>query len=168
MVEAVTPKRLTSQAFAPFGDVIEARDSSAMMINRDTSTRFHDLAAIDVDADDGRALVNIFRATPYPAPLLIRMMEKHPLGSQLFMPLEGQAYLVAVAPPSAKVVPGDISVFIALGNQGVNFRPGTWHHPLLALAPQDFLVIDREGSGENLVEQALDQPLKVEADTATL
>jgi ureidoglycolate lyase len=78
-VESIVPQPLTAQRFAPFGDVIEARQSSALMINQGTSTRFHDLAAVDVGAEGGRTLVNIFRATPYPLPLVIRMMEKHPL-----------------------------------------------------------------------------------------
>ena len=79
-MESIVPQPLTAQRFAPFGDVIEARQSSALMINQGTSTRFHDLAAVDVGAEGGRTLVNIFRATPYPLPLVIRMMEKHPLG----------------------------------------------------------------------------------------
>jgi len=164
-VESIVPQPLTTQLFAPFGDVIEARQSSAVMINQGTSIRFHDLAAVDVDAEGGRALVNIFRATPYPLPLVIRMMEKHPLGSQLFMPLQGQTYLVAVAPSSDQVTSSDISVFIAQGHQGVNFYPGTWHHPLLVLSgEQDFLVIDRGGAGENLIEHDLDTPLAVTLD----
>lgn len=164
-MESIAPQPLTAQLFAPFGDVIEARQSSAVMINQGTSTRFHDLAAVDVGAQGGRALVNIFRATPYPPPLVIRMLEKHPLGSQLFMPLQGQTYLVAVASSSDQAIPADISVFIAQGHQGVNFYRGTWHHPLLVLSgEQDFLVIDRGGAGENLIEHDLDTPLAVTLD----
>ena len=164
-MESIAPQPLTAQLFAPFGDVIEARQSSAVMINQGTSTRFHDLAAVDVGAQGGRALVNIFRASPYPPPLVIRMLEKHPLGSQLFMPLQGQTYLVAVASSSDQAAPADISVFIAQGHQGVNFYCGTWHHPLLVLSgEQDFLVIDRGGAGENLIEHDLDTPLAVTLD----
>ena len=89
------------------------------------------------------------------------MMEKHPLGSQLFMPLQQHAYLVAVAQASDQVSAGDITVFSASGNQGVNFQPGTWHHPLLVLVQQDFLVVDRGGKGDNLVEQDLDQSVLI-------
>jgi ureidoglycolate lyase len=92
-------------------------------------------------------------------------MEKHPLGSQLFMPLQGQTYLVAVASSSDQATPADISVFVAQGYQGVNFYRGTWHHPLLVLSgQQDFLVIDRGGVGENLIEHDLDIPLAVTLD----
>ena len=165
-MESIVPQSLAAQRFAPFGDVIEARQNSALMINQGTSTRFHDLAAVDVGAEGGRALVNIFRATPYPPPLVIRMMEKHPLGSQLFMPLQGQAYLVVVAPSSDKVTSSDISVFIAQGHQGVNFYPGTWHHPLLVLVPeQDFLVVDRQGPGDNLDEIELAATARIVTDS---
>ena len=158
---SLTPQPLTAQAFAAFGDVIEARSDTVISINQGTSQRFHDLARVDVASGEGHPLVNIFRALPYPEPLTLSMMEKHPLGSQLFMPLQEHAYLVAVAQASDQVSASDIAVFSASGNQGVNFRPGTWHHPLLVLAQQDFLVVDRGGKGDNLVEQDLDQSVLI-------
>ena len=158
---SLTPQPLTAEAFAAFGDVIEARSDTTININQGTSQRFHDLARVDVSSGDGHPLVNIFRASPYPEPLVLFMMEKHPLGSQLFMPLQDHAYLVAVAQASDKVSAGDITVFSARGNQGVNFLPGTWHHPLLVLKQQDFLVVDRGGKGANLVEQTLDQSVSI-------
>ena len=162
-MEALTlrPEPLTAKAFAAFGDVVEAHTDSVININQGTSQRFHDLARIDVASGDGHPLVNIFRASPYPEPLILSMMEKHPLGSQLFMPLQDHAYLVAVAEMSDKVRACDIMVFTANGYQGVNFRPGIWHHPLLVLQQQDFLVVDRGGKGDNLVEQALDQSVSI-------
>lgn len=158
---SLTPQPLTAEAFAAFGDVIEARSDTVININQGTSQRFHDLARVDVAFGEGYPLVNIFRASPYPEPLTLSMMEKHPLGSQLFMPLQQHAYLVAVAQTSDQVSAGDITVFIANGNQGVNFQPGTWHHPLLVLVQQDFLVVDRGGKGDNLVEQGLDQSVLI-------
>ena len=80
----ISPIPLTVQAFADFGDVVEASQESMFSINDGTTNRFHDLASIDVERDGGRLVVNIFRGTPYPFPLTIRMMEKHPLGSQFF------------------------------------------------------------------------------------
>ncbi|RPG00879.1 MAG: ureidoglycolate lyase [Proteobacteria bacterium TMED51] len=158
---SLTPQPLTAEAFAAFGDVIEARSDTVININQGTSQRFHDLARVDVAFGEGYPLVNIFRASPYPEPLTLSMMEKHPLGSQLFMPLQQHAYLVAVAQTSDQVSAGDITVFSANGNQGVNFQPGTWHHPLLVLIQQDFLVVDRGGKGDNLVEQGLDQSVLI-------
>ena len=158
---SLTPQPLTAQAFAAFGDVIETRSDTVIDINQGTSQRFHDLARVDVASGEGHPLVNIFRASPYPEPLTLSMMEKHPLGSQLFMPLQQHAYLVAVAQASDQVSAGDITVFSASGNQGVNFQPGTWHHPLLVLVQQDFLVVDRGGKGDNLVEQDLDKSVLI-------
>ena len=152
---SISPRPLNEMDFTPFGDVVEARSEQVMDINEGTSKRFHDLALVDVASENGRPLVNIFRASPYPKPLHLTMMEKHPLGSQLFMPLQAHPYLVAVAPRGARVHAADIQVFLARGDQGVNFHPGVWHHPLLVLQPQDFLVIDRGGAGDNLVEQSL-------------
>ncbi|MEC9078975.1 MAG: ureidoglycolate lyase [Pseudomonadota bacterium] len=158
---SLMPQPLTAQAFAAFGDVIETRSDTVININQGTSQRFHDLARVDVASGEGHPLVNIFRASPYPEPLTLSMMEKHPLGSQLFMPLQQHAYLVAVAQASDQVSAGDITVFSASGDQGVNFQPGTWHHPLLVLVQQDFLVVDRGGKGDNLVEQDLDQSVLI-------
>ena len=84
----ISPIPLDSQSFAAFGDVLEATGKHRIAINEGTTVRFHDLAKIDVEKDGGKPIVNIFRGTPYPFPLTIRMMEKHPFGSQLFMPLE--------------------------------------------------------------------------------
>ena len=110
-------------------------------------------------------MVNIFRGTPYPFPLTIRMMENHPLGSQFFMPLDPFDYLVAVAEAKSTVLPEEVLVFFCSHKQGVNFKPGVWHHPLLVLAEQqDFLVIDRAGEGVNLVEQDLASPIMVDLD----
>lgn len=144
---------LTRAAFAPFGDVIEAAGAaSAYAINAGTTTRFHDLAAIDAAREGGRPVVSIFRAQPRELPLRLHMLERHPLGSQAFVPLGSQPYLLVVAedpalPPQA---------FIARADQGINYRAGTWHHPLLALhAVSDFLVIDRAGPGNNCDEVEL-------------
>jgi ureidoglycolate lyase len=142
---------LTADAFAPFGDVIEASDRAEVMpINYGWTTRFN--AVTEVSVGDGQAIISLFRSKPLD-PLVLKIFERHPLGSQAFMPLQGRPYLVAVAPP------GDfdataIRVFRAAAHQGVNYARGTWHHFLLALeADSDFLVVDRDGRpGENLDE----------------
>lgn len=148
---------LSQAAFAPFGEVIEAATSADQFaINGATSQRFHDLARLEPGAD-GRLIVSIFRAQPRALPFPVRMLERHPKASQAFMPLSGRPFLVVVAPPGL-LAPGQIRAFLARGDQGVNFAPGTWHHPLLALeAVSDFLVIDRDGPEHNCDEQALPQ-----------
>lgn len=147
---------LERSAFAPFGDVIEA--SAAVRhfpINAGNTERYHDLAQIE-PGPDGRAIVSIFRGQPRRLPFAVAMMERHPLGSQAFMPLSGRPYLVVVAPAGAPPCAADLRVFLARGDQGVNYAPGVWHHPLLALgAVCDFLVIDRGGGTPNCDEVRL-------------
>lgn len=152
----VTPQPLTADAFQPFGDVIEASArAERIAINYGHTTRFNDLAGIDVADGGGHAIVSLFRGRPLDPPLL-KIFERHPLGSQAFVPLQGRPYLVAVA-PRGLFDPAAVVVFKARGDQGVNYAKGVWHHFLLALdAESDFLVIDRAGDGDNLDEVELD------------
>jgi ureidoglycolate lyase len=118
-------------------------------INDATTTRFHALATAD-PGPEGEAILSIFRATQWPRPVAIRMLERHPLGTQAFFPLSPEDWLVVVA---AGERPGadDLRLFRAGGDQGVQYGRGIWHHPLLVLAEQqDFLVVDRQGPGDNL------------------
>lgn len=149
----LVPRPLEREAFAPFGEVIEASDAVRhFTINAGNTERYHDLANIE-PGPDGRAIVSIFRGQPRQLPLAVTMMERHPLGSQAFMPLSGRPYLVVVAPAGPAPQVEDLRVFLARGDQGVNYAPGVWHHPLLALGEvSDFLVIDRSGPGDNCDE----------------
>lgn len=159
MARTVLPiEPLTRAAFQPFGDVIEADGAEHFQINNGTTTRFHDLARVDAEAEGGHVLVNIFRARPLPMPLTVAMMEKHPLGSQAFVPLDAAPFLVVVAPPGDRVAPEDLRAFLTQGRQGVNYARGVWHHPIIALDREtDFLVIDRGGPGDNLAEFFFDE-----------
>jgi len=152
---------LAAAAFAPFGEVIEATaEARHYPINGGNTTRYHDLARIDA-GPDGRAIVSIFRSQGITLPFAVRMLERHPLGSQAFMPLSANPYLVVVAPPGPASDPTAIRAFLAAPGQGANYAPGVWHHPLLALGPADFLVIDRSGPGSNCEEYALSQALDI-------
>jgi len=152
---------LTAAAFAPFGDVIEAGSAQRIYaINDGTTQRFHDLAAIDVGTDGGRPLLSLFRAQPRPLPIAIRMLERHPLGSQAFVPLDPRGRYLVVVAEDPTAMP---RAFLASHGQGVNYRRGCWHHPLLALDEvSDFLVIDRGGPGDNCDEQTLAQAWRLE------
>lgn len=152
----LVPAPLERAAFAPFGEVIEAAATAHhFTINAGNTERYHDLANIEPGAD-GRAIVSIFRGQPRQLPFQVTMMERHPLASQAFMPLSGRPYLVVVAPAGPAPKACDLRVFLARGDQGVNYAPGVWHHPLLALGEvSDFLVIDRSGPGDNCDEVEL-------------
>lgn len=145
-------RRLTKEAFQPFGTVLEMDGAEVRMINSGTCTRFHALCGVQALGDDALTVVSLFHAQPFTRPLRLAMMERHPLGSQAFWPLAGEDWLVAVA-PDVDGQPGPPSVFRATGRQGVCYGPNVWHHPLLVLGgTSDFLVVDRDGPGINLEE----------------
>lgn len=150
---------LTRDAFAPFGDVIELEGAKQIPINLGTTIRYHDLAKVDVTDESGRALVNLFRGQPRTLPFEVKMLERHPLGSQAFVPLNDKPYLVVVA-PAGELDASTIRAFVTSGWQGVNYAKGVWHHPLIALGEvSDFIVMDRGGEGLNLNEQDLVESL---------
>ncbi len=151
-IELLKVKPLTKQAFAPFGDVIEIDGAERRLINNGTTERFHDLARVEAAGTQARVLVNIFRGQPFKAPIDIAMMERHPYGSQAFIPLQQRPFLVVVA-EDANGTPAAPHVYLARGHQGVNYGRNVWHHPLLSLdAVSDFLVVDRYGREDNLEE----------------
>ncbi|OLQ94464.1 ureidoglycolate hydrolase [Vibrio ponticus] len=151
---------LTKQAFAEFGDVIEVENSDYFMINNGSTRRYHKLAETDVQQENGQAIISIFQATPLNYPLTIRMLERHPLGSQAFVPLLGQPYLIVVAPKGDNPSLESCRAFLSNGQQGVNYHKGVWHHPVLALSQEDqFLVVDRGGDGNNCDEVYFEQDL---------
>jgi ureidoglycolate lyase len=146
---------LTKQAFEPFGEVIEREGARSRLINGGTTDRLHALATTDVSDEGGWAIVSIFRGRRRPFPLTISMMERHPLGSQAFFPLQPFDWLVVVGTPAER-----LRCFRASGRQGVSYDKDVWHHPLLILQPeQDFLVVDREGPGVNLEELVYPTPI---------
>ncbi|WP_153100194.1 ureidoglycolate lyase [Paraburkholderia hayleyella] len=161
---ALRVEPLTREAFAPFGDVIELAGAKQVPINLGTTIRYHDLAHIDVADEVGRPLVNLFRGQPRTLPFEVKMLERHPLGSQAFIPLNDKPYLVVVA-PAGELDAALVRAFITSGWQGVNYAKGVWHHPLIALGEvSDFIVVDRGGDGLNLNEQDLPASLWLSAD----
>jgi ureidoglycolate lyase len=157
LTKALTIEPLTRGAFEPFGDVIELDGARQIPINLGTTIRYHDLARIDVAEGGGRPLVNLFRGQPRTLPFEVTMLERHPLGSQAFIPLTDKPYLIVVA-PAGEFQFDDVRAFVTRGWQGVNYAKGVWHHPLIALdTVSDFIVIDRGGEGPNCDERTLSQ-----------
>ncbi len=151
---------LTPELFAPFGDVIDGGLSAPLAINQGFALRHDDLTQVDVSSMDGLPKISVFVAQPRPEPIAITLMERHPLGSQSFYPLQDRPWLVVVCtdPQDAAT----FRVFRATGQQGVTYARNTWHHPLLVFDPDSrFLVVDRKGPGQNLFEVALDQRLHI-------
>lgn len=151
MIVTLSPGPLTKTAFAPFGDVIEFDGRVPLSINQGFAERFSDVANIDAAADGGAASVSLFSAMPRPQPIAIKLMERHPLGSQVFYPLQDESWLLLVCENPHS--PASYRAFKATGQQGVNYARGVWHHPLLVMNPNSrFIVVDRKGPGENLEE----------------
>jgi len=155
----ISPHALTATAFAPYGDVIECVGAPDMMINQDMCGRFHDRAKIDFG--DGRAAISLFNATPRDFPYTLDMMERHPLGSQAFIPMHEHPFLVIVAKDN-EGTPSVPMAFLTTPGQGINIHRNTWHGVLTPLhAPGLFAVIDRVGDGNNLQEHWFDVPYMV-------
>ncbi len=153
----LTVRELKKSNFAPYGDVIETDGVNAISINQGTTERFHDLAGVDVTEQGGHPVISIFRGRAFSLPIPIKMMERHPLGSQSFVPISPYPWLVVVAPANKDGSPGVPEAFFAASHQGVSYRKGVWHHPLLSLQKtSEFLVVDRGGEGNNLEEFTFD------------
>ncbi len=156
---------LTKAAFAPFGDVIATDDNDWFPINNGTTRRYHNLGKVQVLGADGQAGISLATGGAFHFPVSVQMLERHPLGSQAWVPVNNTPFIVVVAPNGANNRPDEhrIRAFYAAGHQGVNYHAGTWHHPLLTLsAPGNFIVIDRIGSTPNCDECDLNHPLLVD------
>lgn len=155
---------LTATAFAPFGDVIELKGAPDKIINQGLCGRHHDLARVETDAA-GRVGISLFDAEPRALPYQLEMMERHPLGSQAFLPLSPTSFLVIVAADDGDR-PGKPRAFLTAPGQGINLFRNIWHGVLTPLSPPGvFAVIDRIGAGDNLQEYWFDSPYRVEAGT---
>ena len=156
---SIFPEPLTIAAFAPYGDVLDATGKPDRMINAGLCARFHDRARIDIA--DGRAGLSVFDAVARSLPYAFDLVERHPLGSQAFVPMTQAPFLVIVA-PDEHGTPGTPRAFLTNGAQGINLHRGTWHGVLTPLqAPGLFAVLDRIGEGPNLEEYRYPQPWTV-------
>ena len=158
---AVEP--LTKHAFRSFGEVVEVTGAERIGINQGFAERVNGLAAIDVASGDGHVNISLFEARQRVQPIKLVLMERHPLGSQLFYPLQDRDWIVVVC--GDPFAPATFHAFRASGRQGVNYARGVWHHPLIVLTDNErFLVVDRGGGeGSNLEEVALppEMPLQL-------
>lgn len=152
MNQAIQIQPLTKDSFAPFGEVITCEENDFFHINDAHTERYHALVQTEIEGE-ARTGISIFRNIKTTTiPFEVSMLERHPIGSQAFIPMQGQKFLVIVAPNLNANEPdlSQLKAFMTNGSQGVNYRAGTWHHPLLTLeSPSDFAVVDRIGSGNN-------------------
>ncbi len=161
MTRIITAVPLTREAFAPFGDVIDIDTANHYPINAGKAERFHALATAEATGPNARVLVSIVRGTPYEFPLKLTMVERHPFGSQVFMPLSPRPFVVVVA-HDENGRPGGPHAFITRPGQGVNYPRNAWHGVLTPMGEdQDFLVVDRGGDGVNLEEHFFAEPYEI-------
>ncbi|WP_227270209.1 ureidoglycolate lyase [Roseobacter weihaiensis] len=156
---------LTAKAFAPFGDLLDVSGPPDKMINQGLCKRFHDRARIEIT--DGRAGISLFQAEPRSLPILLDMVERHPLGSQAFLPMSLDPFVVVVA-PDENDAPGRPRAFMTAPGQGVNYHKGTWHGVLTPLkAPGLFAIVDRIGAGPNFEEHWFETPFTITNQSAS-
>lgn len=162
MTRQICIEAISAERFAPFGDLIDITGEADKIINQGQCGRFHDRATLDFA--DGRAGLSLFNANPRALPYQLDLVERHPEGSQAFIPMTHQPFLVIVAPDEAGK-PGRPRAFKTQAGQAVNYHRGTWHGVLTPLhGPGLFAVVDRIGAGENLQEHWFDDPYVVVDD----
>ena len=153
----IKPIPITKNNFSQFGDMISTSEIKPIEINNGYAKRYDGIANLNTSKDNGETTISIFSALKRNFPMKIDMMEKHPLGSQAFIPMKETTFLAFVAPNGDKPDLNKIEAFIIPPGIGVNYKPGTWHFPLISTEDMNFLVVDRKGPGDNLVIKNLDK-----------
>jgi len=153
----IKPKPINKENFKKFGDMITTDDNKPLEINNGYAKRYDGIANLDAKKDDGESIISIFSALKRSFPMKVDMMEKHPLGSQAFIPMKETTFLAFVAPEGDKPDLNKVEAFIIPKGVGVNYNAGIWHFPLIATEDMNFLVVDRKGSGDNLVIENIEK-----------
>ncbi len=166
---------LTAASFAPYGDILGGVLQSGVLINAGTTERIA-LGDPDLAHSGGHASLNLYRARANRLPCVATELERHCLGSQSFIPLMSVPFVVIVAQgdpaqssvgaqgeslPGAAPLESTLAAFWVDGSCGVTFRPGTWHHPLLAQQEGDFVVLERKAQSMDCEIKTLTQPVQV-------
>ena len=160
MSRSIKIEPLTAEKFAPYGDVMDTSGSADKVINQGKCGRFHDRA--NLDFSDGQAGVSIFKSEKRVLPLTLDLVERHPAGSQAFIPMSADPFLVVVATDDDGT-PVNPRAFVTESGQAINFHKNTWHGVLTPLSdPGLFAVVDRIGDGANLEEHWFEQPYVIE------
>ena len=152
----IKPIPITAENFSKFGDMITTENIKPLEINNGYAKRFDEIAKLDTSSENGQTTISIFSALKRSFPMKVDMMEKHPLGSQAFIPMKETTFLTFVAPEGEKPNLEKVECFIVPKGKGVNYKAGVWHFPLISTEDMDFLVVDRKGSGDNLIIENLE------------
>jgi len=167
-MHTIQAKQLSKQAFNQFGQVIDKDCDDKFPINNGNCLRHHDLANIELGGDNSKAIISIFEGQPYALPHTLDLVERHPFGSQAFIPMHDRPFLVIVC-EDQNGTPVNPQAFITKPNQGINLKMNVWHGVLTPLHKAgDFLVVDRAGDGNNLQEHTFDTPFTIEVASELL
>ena len=147
----IKPKKINKTNFSKFGQIIDTSKKKYFRINNGYAKRYDNLGKINTSLNKGRTIVSIFSAKKRKFPMKVDMMEKHPLGSQAFVPMKETSFLVFVAPKGNKPDLKKIQSFRIPKQTGINLNPGIWHFPLISTKDMNFLVVDGKGKGNNLI-----------------
>ena len=147
----IKPKTINKKNFSKFGQIIDTSKKTYFRINNGYAKRYDNLGKINTSTKKGKAIVSIFSAKKRLFPMKIDMMEKHPLGSQAFMPMKETSFFAFVAPKGKRPNLKKIKSFKIPKQTRINLNPGIWHFPLISTKNMNFLVIDRKGKGKNLI-----------------
>ena len=161
-------ERLSQAGFSDFGDVIETQGREFHLINGGKARRYHGQATVELAGGSGLAGITLVGVDAHAStfPLCIKMLERHPLSSQSWIPRNQVPFVIVVAPNGADGLPDEtrLRAFFAEGNQGINYRTGVWHHPLLTVGNAgEFVVVDRMGDILNCDERILKRTYLVDA-----
>ena len=154
---AISAHPLTPDAYAPYGDVLMAskRGEEGVAANQGTARRFDRLGALqNLRPGVAQPNLSVFRCTPRLVwPSRLALLEKHPASTQVFVPMNARRYLVVVALGSDGPDLSTLAAFVASGTQAISYRPGVWHHPMIALdAETEFLcLVWEDGSAADCV-----------------
>ena len=157
----LTAQPITRDAFAPYGWLIDAGGQSGRAINEGSSQRIDDLSELALDAAGGAPCLALFRAEARDPAGPWQQMERHRLGTQSFIPLNGVRCVVLVAGGDEQPDPATLAAFMVGGHQGITLRAGTWHHALLALDGGDFVVLERRAAQVDCELARLDEPVRI-------
>ena len=157
MIIKIKPKKVSKSNFKTFGQIIDTSKKKYFNINNGYAKRYDNLGKIDTATKKGKTIISIFSAKKRAFPMKVDMMEKHPLGSQAFVPMKETTFLVLVAPQGDTPDINMIKSFIVPPGIGINYKPGIWHFPLISTVDMNFLVVDRKGPGNNLIIQNLEK-----------
>ena len=146
----IKPKKINKKNFNKFGQIIDTSKKKYFRINNGYAKRYDNLGKINTSINKGKTIISIFSAKTRKFPMKVDMMEKHPLGSQAFIPMKETSFLVFVAPRGSKPNLKKIESFRIPKQTGINLNPGIWHFPLISTKNMNFLVVDRKGKGKNL------------------